>query len=132
MIYDGYSEGVKTVASTAYVEGALVKLSADHTVTPCTTAGEQAYGICTEDLAAADNTEARSITVLRFGKVRLQAGAAITHGALLTVLGTGSYKYRPKVASSANDKVIGIADTAQATAGSTFEASVNFFGGGNY
>lgn len=129
VIWDGYTEGIATVADTAYVEGSLVKKSADHIVTPCTTAGEAAYGICTEDLAAADNTQGRSINVLRLGKVRLQAGAAITRHAPLTVLGTGSYKFRPKVSATTADRIFGIADTAQATVGSTFEASVDFLAG---
>lgn len=119
--------GLKTVASTAYSEGMLVKWSADEIVTPCTTAGEAACALCMEDLAAADNTEARTLNFALMGIVRLQAGAAVTRDGLLTPLGTGTYKYWPKVTTTGGDVIFGKVWTAQATAGSTFLAAVNFY-----
>jgi hypothetical protein len=97
-------------------------------ITPCTAVTDDPCGISLETLAAADNTEARTINIIMKGIVRLQAGGAITRNGTLA---TGAAA-RPVVSTTAAHIIFGKAMTAQATTGSTFVASVDFYNRAKY
>jgi hypothetical protein len=98
------------IANSAVVQFHAVKLAADDQVTAVTAAGEQAIGVCQEEITAGDATSGRVTDVRILGISRVVAGAAVTRGALVRVNAAGRAIALAGTAG-VNENVLGMALT---------------------
>lgn len=109
-----------TVAAGAIGQFKAVELTARQTVQQCDATNDLAYGICQEEVSAADAVNGRVIGVRVEGVSRCIAGAAIAVGASVRVTGTVG-KLQTCAATTAKQNQVGIAQTAAAADGDHFD-----------